>query len=265
MNNGVLIFAQNGNFDYVKLAELSALRVKEYLDLPVSLVTNIKYQNKDSVFDKIINIKSKQSQIRNIHDGNNSNRVKWLNFDRHLSYELSPYDKTLVIDADYLVSSNNLMYCFESNKEFLIYNKDYYFIENVFEKNFKYINEFGIPFYWATVFYFTKTEKNKLFFKFIEYIKDNWDYYRVLYSIIDSKFRNDFAFSIAINLLHNQLSNKEFGFIPGKLFYTIDKDSLIMNESETMGFYLHNNSCVKTKGLDVHVMNKKSIVRVLNE
>lgn len=265
MSNGILIFAQNGTYDYVKLAEISAIRAKKHLDLPISLVTNTDYKNSSAIFDNIIKVVPKQFQNRKIYDGSEATNIKWLNFDRHLCYDVSPYDNTLVIDADYLVSSNALSYCFNSGKDFLIYNKDYYFIENSFTDNFKYINEHGVNFYWATVFYFTKTEKNRLFFKFIEYIKDNWDYYRVLYSINDLKFRNDFAFSIAINLLHSQLSNKETGFIPGKIFYTIDKDNLIYSKDNSLSFYLHNGSCVKTTGLDVHVMNKNSIIRILNE
>lgn len=265
MTNGILIFAQQTNFDYIKLAEISALRAKKYLKMPISLVTNTNYKNLDNIFDKVFIVKTKYVQYRNIYDGDKSNSIKWLNFDRYMCYNLSPYDNTLVIDADYIISSNHLSYCFNSDKDFLIFNNDYYFIESPIKNEFKYINEFGVNFYWATVFFFRKTEKNRLFFTLIEHIRNNWEYYKALYSINDTKFRNDFAFSMAINLIHTKLSSKEFSFIPGKLYYTIDKDALIYSNDSSLSFLLHDNSCVRTNRLDIHIMNKNSILRCLDD
>ena len=61
MTVGAVIFAQNNNsVDYVKMAAYSAQRVKQYLNIPVSIVTNSRgWLNKlelAPVFDKIIDI-----------------------------------------------------------------------------------------------------------------------------------------------------------------------------------------------------------------
>lgn len=266
MSKGVLIFAQVGDFDYISLAEMAASRVKHYLNLPVSIVTNINYQNKSNLFDKIINKASTLTQKRTLHDGQVSNTIEWINFDRSDCYDLSPYDETIVIDADYLISSDHLLTCFDFDKDFLIFNDHFYLYENVYADEFEFVNDNGINFYWATVFYFKKTTYTKVFFNFIRYIRDNWEYFSLLYNIKERKFRNDFAFSIAINTLTLQVPSKLFGYIPGKLFYIVDKDTLLKIQSDELVFYiLNSNSCAKTKGMDIHVMNKDSILRCLND
>lgn len=266
MSRGILIFAQIGNFDYITLAEISAKRIKTFLKLPVSLVTNVDYKNEDNIFDFVIKKDSTLTQTRILNDGLEANKIEWLNFDRSCCYDLTPYDETIVIDADYIVSSDHLLNCFNLNKDFLIFNEHFYLYNNEYSKEFEFINEFGIKFYWATVFYFKKTAYSKILFSFIKFIKDNWDYYRLLYNIKERKFRNDFAFSIALSLLSLDIHSELSGFIPGKLFYCIDKDSLIsINDSKLSFFILNNNSCVKTTGLDVHIMNKHSIIRYSDE
>lgn len=266
MSKGVLIFAQVEDFDYLRLAEIAALRVKEYLNLPVTVVTNNNYPNKHKIFDNVIKKKSTSKQSRTLYDGEKSSKIQWMNFDRSFCYDLSPYDETIVIDADYLISSNHLLNCFSSNKDFLIYNDDFYLYDNHYSKEFEFINDSGLKFYWATVFYFKKTTHNRIFFNFIKYIKDNWEYFSLLYNIKEKKYRNDFAFSIAINLLSLHIPSDLFGFIPGKLFYCIDKDTLLTTKKNELTFLLtENRVCAKTTGLDVHIMNKHSILRVFND
>lgn len=266
MSKGVLIFAQVGDFDYISLAEISAKRVKQYLNLPVSIVTNKNYQNNTNIFDKVIINSTKLTQKRILHDGNVSNTIEWINFDRSDCYDLSPYDETIVIDADYLISSDHLLNCFKFNRDFLIFNDHFYLHNDIYAKEFEFINDSGISFYWATVFYFKKTTYTRILFNFIKYLRENWEYFSLLYNIKDRKFRNDFAFSIAISILSLHIPSNLFGFIPGKLFYSIDKDTLLQSKDNELVFYLlDSNSCVKLKGTDVHVMNKNSILRCFDE
>ena len=41
--------------------------------------------------------------------------MPWNNFTRCHSYDLSPFDKTLVLDTDFLVGNNLLLKCFSNN------------------------------------------------------------------------------------------------------------------------------------------------------
>jgi hypothetical protein len=55
----------------------------------------------------------------------------------------------------------------------------------------------SLPMVWATVVLFRKTEISRMYFDLIGRIQRNYGYYRALYGIRDSNFRNDHAFSIA--------------------------------------------------------------------
>ena len=130
----------------------------------------------------------------------------------------------------------------------------------------KYVSEYSIPFYWATVFYFKKTSKVKAFFDLIYYIKNNWEYHCLLYQLPDKKFRNDFAFSIAIHMLSGFFDNEFVNHLPGKLFYTSDKSYVLDISPDSIKMLLEKNSQyipAKISSLDVHIMNKFSLIKAL--
>lgn len=260
MTKGVLIFALNNDFDYVKLAEYSAKKVKAFLNLPVTLVTNIDYKN--NLFDNIIKVDDSVFQSRVFDDGS---RINWMNLSRYSSYELSPYDETIVIDADYIINSNHLNCCFDLNKDFLIYSNSFDISPSDKHKDFVYLNQYSIPFYWATVFYFKKTQLNKLFFQLVQFIKNNWNYYRLSYQILEKAYRNDFAFSIAIDLLFKHIISDKFGVIPGKIYFCTNTD-LVNDISENSITINISMTSAKEKFIrasitkDLHVMNKFSLV-----
>jgi hypothetical protein len=275
MTRGVLIFAQNNSeIDYAKIALYAAMRVEEFLNVPVSLVTDsrdwlLKSQpTAKSIFDRIITINSDTIQTKKFYDGTVSSKtLTWKNLSRADCYELSPYDETLVIDSDYIISSSSLANIWNNNKDFLIYQDSFDLAQWRDDRSFRYLNQLSIPFYWATVFYFKKTAPNKAFFDIAKYIKDNWSYYRALYNIDSSVFRNDFAFSIAMNLM-----GKDFaGALPGKMNYVIDRDILIKIKDNAFQFLVEKKNysgeyvATKTVGLDMHIMNKYSLTRCIDE
>jgi len=72
MTQGVLIFAFNSEFNYQELALAAAKRVKEHLQLPVSLVTDATTLLPEiftSVFDKIIFSQDTSTQTKTFFDG----------------------------------------------------------------------------------------------------------------------------------------------------------------------------------------------------
>ena len=243
MTRGVLIFAQNNSeIDYAKISLYAAQRVEQFLNVPVSLVTDSKdwlLQSQPTakfVFDRIITINSDTSQTKKFYDGTLSGKtLTWKNLSRSDCYELTPYDETLVIDSDYINSS------------------------------FKYLNQTSIPFYWATAFYFKKSTANRAFFDIVKYIKSNWSYYRSLYNIDSVVFRNDFAFSIAIHMMGKEFVNP----LPGKMNYTLDRDVLLNIKDSALQFLVEKKNysgeyvATRTNNLDMHVMNKYSLTRYI--
>ena len=64
------------------------------------------------------------------------------------------------------------------------------------------MGETSLPYIWATVVIFNKTEKSRLFFDLIGRIQRNYRYYKRLYNIREGNYRNDYAFAIADNILN---------------------------------------------------------------
>jgi hypothetical protein len=277
MTTGALIFAQNNNtIDYTKLAIFAAKRVIKYLDIPVSLITDSKEwvlrNYADHPFDNIIEIPFVEyKQNKQFHDGSLSSKtLNWKNLSRNQVYNLTPYDTTLVLDSDYILNSSVLKPALDRDYDLQIYSNSFDIALNRDTFEFKRLNQYSIPFYWATVFIFQKNIIMESFFNLIDYIKTNWNYFRILYNIESSIFRNDYAFSIAINIM-NEKTFGDFALeLPGTMVYATDKDVLISSDDASMHFlvekkdHLGEYHLAKIEGLDVHVLNKLSLSRYID-
>jgi hypothetical protein len=274
MTRGVLIFAQNNaEIDYAKISLFAAKRVKEYLGVPVSLVTDsagwLKQSQPDAeqVFDQIIEIWTETHQTKKFYDGSLAVKtLTWKNLSRVDCCFLSPYDETLVIDSDFIISSPTLKNIWDNQNDFLIYKDSFDLANWRDDRSFRYLNQHSIPFYWATAFYFKKTAATWAFFDLIKNIKLNWNYYRLLYNIDSTVFRNDFAFSIAIHMMGEDFATP----LPGKMNYILDRDILLDIDNSKLTFLVERKNfngeytAVKTSNLDVHVMNKYSLTRCID-
>jgi hypothetical protein len=276
MTTGALIFAHNNTaIDYTKLAVFSATRVKKYLDIPVSIVTdNVAWLEKnypDHPFDQVITINNEPASQKLFYDGTVSHvKLEWKNVTRHRAYDISPYDRTLVLDSDYILNSDTLKIALERNTPFQIYQHSFDLVNWRKREPYTRINQYSIPFYWATVFVFDKDPIMEAFFDLITYIKNNWFYFRTLYSIDASLFRNDFAFSIAIHIMNGKTQGDFAVELPGKMNFIEDKDVLVDMTDDAMMFLLQKQNHLgeyipaKIQGIDMHVMNKNSLTRVIN-
>lgn len=278
MSKGVLVFADNNqSIDYIMQAYELAKRVKKHMNLPTSVVTKDKryllrtFDDAENVFDNIIETTDDLvSNNRIFHDGVLSHKVlNFKNNKRPLAYDLSPYDKTLLLDVDYIICNDLLNNCFDQGQDFLIYKDSGYLgLNEKHTKEFEYVSDGGIPFYWATVVYFEKTEKTKIFFDLLQHIQDNWYHYVLLYNLRNTMYRNDYAFSIAIHIMNDYGKLDLFRSMPDKIFYSLDTDILHSMENDKLIFltqkpgYAGEYVLHKSKGTNVHVMNKFSLDRI---
>jgi hypothetical protein len=276
---GAVIFAQNNSsIDYIKLAIFAASQIKTFLNIPVSIITDcadwmLSTYPKDSIaFDQIIEIDyASTNNQKRFNDGTLSSKfLEWKNLDRNLVYDLTPYDRTLVVDSDYIINSSLLLGALESDHNFQIYKDSFSLSSWRSNTEFERINQYSIPFYWATTFIFEKTLEVKSFFDIVNYIKSNWPYFRTLYNIEVSTFRNDFAFSIAIHLMNAKTAGIFAQELPGKMLYISDRDLLISIKDGKMKFliekenHLGEYTAVSLNNTDVHVMNKLSLTRFID-
>ena len=275
MTRGVLIFAQNNSeIDYAKISLFAAEQVKRHLNVPVSLITDSKdwlllsQPTAADVFDQFITTWTDTQQTKRFYDGTLASKtLTWKNLNRSDCYDLTPYDETLVIDSDYIINSSNLAKIWDNVNDFLIYQDSFDLAQWRDDRSFRYLNQYAIPFYWATAFYFKKSNENQAFFNLVKHVKLNWSYFRALYNIDSTVFRNDFAFSIAIHMMGSDFAKP----LPGKMNYTLDRDVLVDIEDTTLKFLVEKKNysgeyiATKTKNLDMHVMNKYSLTRYLNK
>ena len=112
MTSGVLLFAHNSpHIDYVKQAVFCAKKIKKHLKLKVALVTDSKayleraFPYYSKYIDIVITKHHKTEQHRKFWNGSTYKTLPWNNFTRRHSYELTPFDKTLVLDKDFILSN----------------------------------------------------------------------------------------------------------------------------------------------------------------
>jgi len=278
MSKGVFLIAKNNGFiDYVKQAVFLARRIKRHLGVPVTIATDSKDYLIDTFgtqdFDKIIPLDYADNiNPRYFFDGSLSKKsASFKNSNRANVYDLSPYDETLLMDTDYIVSNDLLKSCFESNSDLMLYKKSDDIAKVRDEDEFKNISNTSVEFYWATVVFFRKTATNKIFFDLIKHIEEEWNHYRRVYQITSNLFRNDFAFSIAIHIMNGFQTGDVVQQLPGKMMYTIDKDVLWELIDDDMMFlvekkdYLGEYTAIKTSNQSIHVMNKISLNRIIDE
>ena len=272
-----LIARNNAQIDYVKQAVFLAKRIRKYLDIPTTILTDsvdyLKSTYDETVFDRIIPLEyNPQKNERVYYDGAMyQKQATFNNRSRCQVYDLTPYNETLLLDTDYIISNRLLKHCFNLKDDFLIYKDSTDLAQVRDEQEFKYISDTSVPFYWATCVFFRKTQINEIYFNLLQHIEEEWDHYRRVYQITSGLFRNDFAFSIAIHIM-NGFTNGTFAKeMPGKMLYTTDKDGLEFLKDDQMMFlvekrnYLGEYNALSTKGQTVHVMNKFSLNRIIDK
>jgi hypothetical protein len=206
-----------------------------------------------------------------MYDGSiTSKRIEWKNLTRDRVYELTPYDRTLVIDSDYIINSSVLKPAFNNDHNFQIYKRSMDLAPWRPTAEFVRVSQWSIPFYWATAFIFTKNNITESFFNLVTYIKSNWTYFRTLYCITSGNYRNDYAFSIAIHIMNGK-TNGQFAIdLPGTMTYSTDRDLLIKMNGTRFQFLIEKENYVgqytvaKTQDIDVHIMNKLSLCRCID-
>jgi hypothetical protein len=281
MTRGVLLFAlNNSTIDYIKQAIYCAKKIKKHLGIPVALATDnpeylkTQFPNYERYKHQVIPLEFySTTQTRRFRDGTMSKRdLEWKNHSRSSAYDITPFDETIVMDTDFIIGNNILLNCFDTNEDFLIYRKITDLNqERPDEFRFDKISDRSIDMYWATVFYFKKTEFMRSFFNLLDHIKENWHFYRLIYQIPFKLFRNDFTFSIAIHILNGFERTNWPKEMPGKLWFTSDADVLVKMEQEQYTFLLDKKEWVghytlgSIKDANVHIMNKFSLNRAIDE
>lgn len=283
MTRGVVIFGiNNERVDYVQLAIVAALFIENNMPgTKVCLISN-KASIDDAekrgvlleVFSHIVimpeTIVERFKNKRTYKDTQYYHVIDtFKNESRSLVYNLSPFDETLLIDSDFLIMNNNFSKVWGSIEDIMINHKAIGLNHEPLSGEEFRLNPFGIKMYWATAIYFRKGDKARVLFNLVEHIKDNWDFYKLTYDFPNQLFRNDYAFSIAIHILNGFLDGTNYvvSLPEPEILSALDTDQFFDIQSPTEICLFANDkketwkfTAVKTKGLNVHCMNKFSII-----
>lgn len=259
MKRGVVIFAYNsGEIDYQAMARWSANRIQRHLQLPTTLVTD-QIPSFANEFDDVVITESSVGGNRYFADiGGN---VTWFNGNRMDVYNLSPYDETLVLDADYVVASDQLNTLFSIPNNFIA-TRWAYDVTNL--RTFDDLNYFGrvqMPMAWATVMRFNRSRESQQVFEIMAMVRENWQHYRDLYGIFRTTYRNDHALSIALNIINGYQA--QWPSVPWPLASIVPEHQLTqLNDDSFKVSYTSSEGrprYVVITGQDFHAMGKKHL------
>lgn len=277
MKKGIVIYAHNNRkVDYALMSLIAGGLAKKNLQVPVSLITDpstIEWMKESNIFEKAVNIfeniiitdRPETNNFRNLHDGLSKDSVPFVNGNRNSIWELTPYDRTLLIDSDFLILSDRLNEYWDVDQDVMIGESmcDIYDQKRVGYHDL-FVSDTGVKLYWATTVMFTKNQTSKFFFDMVEHVKENYKFYADLYRFDPRQYRNDISFSIAKHIVggFETLTDK---MLPPVLT-AIDKDILLEIKNNNLLFLvnhkLDSDFCAASlSGVDVHVMNKQSIYR----
>ena len=209
MSKGFLIFAQNtDSVDYLEQAYALALSIKysQTAVASVSIVTSDKVPKKyKSVFDKIIPIpwtdKHANSRYATEH--------------RWKLYHVSPYEETIVLDADMLMLEDISTwwdYCGNYDLKICSRIKNYKLdvVRDTFHRKTFIANQLNEPY--IALHYFKKSNTAHEFYKTLEFVCNNWEWCWDKFAPVE--YQNtcslDLATAVAIEILmcHDTIFDK---------------------------------------------------------
>jgi hypothetical protein len=279
---GVCFFVYNNEqIDYVDIALLAAKYVKTYLDLPVCIITDAgtyawmqESFNEDDINDvvdyiKITNDEFKPNMRRHYDSPWTKFKAQFSNSNKHKIWEYSPFEKTLLLDTDYIVKNDFLLNSF--NLEGVSMFSNAISIRNDAPAPREvWLYDNGIKMWWSTVVYFDRSELSEMFFGMWAHVADNYGFYQFLYNFPSNLFRTDYCVSIAVHLLNGmEESDVIHNFDDTPMYYVGQKDDIVSaGNIQDWVILAHDtreewkNILVKHSNLDLHVMNKRALTRL---
>lgn len=259
---GVLFYCfNNGLIDYSKITRLATRLVHENLKLPVCVVTD---DPCEFGADHVIKV-DKPTEATSRYFGEYAKSAVWYNVGRECSLDLTPFRHTVVLDSDYLVLSNVLA---KYTSLPLALSRSAHFLGGAADRDMSYMPLTNMPMYWATVMVFDACSwPAEMFFLAMKKLKHNWGHIASLSGLDPSLYRNDYVATMALAMIQENRWSREFD-LPVDLM-TAGFDCIIDGvdpNTRTLKISLVNSSrSFCSRGVDVHVFNKKSLLGVLGD
>lgn len=281
--NGVCFFAfNNPKIDYIQLSHFAAAYVKQNMkNNNTCLITDhggygwleqsVDPKWHKLCFDEVIITDAPDSENPRKHYDSpwTEFSAPFYNKNKNSIIDLTPYEKTLLVDIDYFIQNDFYDYIFDTDIPLALHKNSRYLEHQPPYLNEQDLNEAGIHHWWSTVVYFDQSDESRIFFDIWEHVRDNWDFYTLLYQFPPNLFRTDFCVSIAIHLL-NGYNNNDFihDFMGVDMVNMDQKDDLIeFKSAKDLILLVHNrrepwkNILTRLENTNVHLMNKRALSR----
>jgi hypothetical protein len=275
----------NKDLDYGKLAVCCALSIKTNLkNNSVTVVmdegtqkwlkTTMPKSILKQAFDEVIisNKKFKSGKRRHYDSPWVNFKAEFNNQTRTFSYEYSPYEETILIDADYILMNDNLDYVWGNNDELLMNRRAINLKNQEMDIVDQRISNHGIPMYWATVVYFKKSEFTKTFFNLVDYIRKEYNFFQFLYGFKQGFYRNDYSFSIAAHILNGYITSGIKSLPESSLLTSYQTDTIAAVKDSREIIFISSDTreewrttLINVQDMNVHIMNKRELLRVSND
>lgn len=253
-SQGVAMFCYDSNIKYSDICNFNIEQVRQHISANITIYTD---QNTAKRLPHHVDIRiTKLPDVNIRYFRTLSQQLPWYNLNRSSIFSEPPYDKTLLIDVDYIIYSNFLKHVLASEYDFLCYRrcKD---ISGTYAADKEQVGGSIIPFCWGTVLLISKSQICDKLGVLFENIKTHWKWYRNMYRIKVSTFRNDYALSIACSMLFGQRPSNHY--IPGVMLCINDEASVALGRTGLTYSFAKEGKIYKhdIKGVDVHVLNKE--------
>jgi hypothetical protein len=258
LNDKICVIAANNSYtgddrllDYLQLASIAAERVKYYLGLPTYLITSdVDAAKEYTIFAGYIKGIPTIVNKRNVIAGDSTIQYAWKNDARIDAFNLTKglANKVLMIDADYMVASDQLSVHLKNDSPFWMFTKALdvtgsgIYLNNYFPSN-------DIHQRWATAMCWDHSTEAEVIFETAKMVRDNYEFYALMLGMPRAPFRNDVAFSIASHLHNIPLtSTQRLWNLPpaGHVVHKERSNSWLVSFGEKV-FTWHN---------DIHILNK---------
>lgn len=264
MTTGALIFAfNNEQTDYVALAAWSAANIRRHLGIPTAVITDVPDDPRLHTIDVVIPAKKSAGGTRYFEDYDST--VTWYNATRMDAYALSPWDQTLLLDADYVVATGDLKRVLAMSQDLVCHDMAFDLSRAQRLTALSVFGQHNMPMSWATVIMFRKSAMAAFVFDCMHMIRNNWRHYCELYGINKHTYRNDYALSIALGIVNGHHSRIDS--IPWALATVMPQDTLTMigqdvfdvAYTDPQGKKYHH----KFSELDFHAMGKSHLEKLI--
>ena len=210
MTKGIVLIAQNSEYDYVEQACALAMSIRATNDTKVCLLTN------DTVPSRYVDL---FDVIKEIPWEDDSKDMSWKVANRWKLYHASPYDETIVMDTDMLVLQNlDSWWNFLSNYEVFYTSKVYTYrgdeVNDTYYRKTYIAN--NLPNVYAGFHYFKKCDFAKEFYSMLELVMNNWQLFYGKYA--SKEYQNwlsvDTSTAIVTKILdcEDSITNKKVSF-----------------------------------------------------